>query len=192
MLVRGVKKEDAEKVYKLYRDVSFEYPSHLTQYKKELYLNYIKEEIKNAIERGLMMVVVRSDGHIVGSLKAYTSLYKCLASTLTNATMMIHPDHINRGLGTKLMTAYLKTLKKDYKHINRFELLPHKSNIRAINFYARNGFKKEAELKNRILDINENFENEVVMTWFNPSFRLDNLLRYIENLEKIRVATYQK
>ena len=78
------------------------------------------------------------------------------------------------------------------KHIYRFELLPHESNKKAMNFYLQNNFKIESTSKYRVLGINNNFEDEIKMVWFNKNFNQDSLSSYCNFLSQYIKKLYDK
>jgi ribosomal protein S18 acetylase RimI-like enzyme len=70
-------------------------------------------------------------------------------------------------------------------HILRFELLPHQSNQRAIEFYERHGFVRESLAPKKIRNPQGNFDSEVTLVWFNPNFSEESLKRYHAFLSRL-------
>ncbi len=169
VIIRQATLDDLQQIYQLYKIVAQNSPGNLTQDDSEITLSYVLAEVNKGLTRGLILVL-ENQGTIIGYLKAFTSEFRCQAHVLTHATMMIHPSWQNQGYGEKLMETYLKEIKQNMPHILRFELLPHQSNQRAIRFYQRCGFLIESLAHQKIRNWRGNFENEVIMVWFNPNF----------------------
>jgi putative acetyltransferase len=175
---------DADKIYKLYQLVAQVNRGSLTQEADELTFNYVWEMVNNGCERGLILVG-ESEGQIIAYLKAFTSRFRCLAHVLGEATMMVHPDWQGSGWGRKLMSAYLDEIRVNLRHILRFELLPHQSNQKAIEFYQKFGFMLEGESVQRIRRIDGAFESELKLVWVNPNFSLNSLKDYCAFLNNL-------
>lgn len=176
-IIRKATPNDLGKIFDLYQLVSEVNQGNLTQEKDEITLEYVEEMLRCGLERGLILVI-EEDEKIVGYLKAFTSEFRCLAHVLTNATMMIHPEWQGKGYGSQLLDNYLSEIKSHMSHILRFELLPHQGNQQAIQFYERHGFVRESIARQKIRRIDENFESEVTLVWFNPNFSLHSLRKY--------------
>jgi putative acetyltransferase len=176
-IIRKATLNDIWSLYKLYKIVARVNRGNLTQEEDEITLKYISQVLGTGIECGLVLVVEQGN-QIIGYLKAFTSRFKCLAHVLTNATMMVHPEWQGKGYGSQLMDAYLSEIKANMPHILRFELLPHQSNSRAIEFYERHGFVRESIAFQKIGKPQGNFDSEVTLVWFNPNFSEEGLKRY--------------
>ncbi|MEG3436181.1 GNAT family N-acetyltransferase [Pannus brasiliensis CCIBt3594] len=176
-IIREATLNDLRPLYKLYKIVARFNRGNLTQEEEEITLEYVSEMLNEGLERGLVLVI-EEGGEIVGYLKAFTSRFKCLAHVLTNATMMVHPEWQGKGYGGQLIDAYLREITANMPHILRFELLPHQSNPRAIEFYERHGFARESIASQKIRKPRGNFDSEVTLVWFNPNFSEEGLKRY--------------
>ena len=175
--IRKASINDIWQIYNLYKTVAIVNLGSLTQEEDEITLEYVSDTVRKGLARGLILVI-ENDGQIVGYLKAFTSEFRTLAHVLTNATMMIHPEWQGRDYGSKLINAYLQEISVNMSHILRFELLPHQSNQKAIQFYKRHGFMQESLAEQKIRTPKENFEPEVTLVWFNPNFAEDALQKY--------------
>ena len=142
-IIRKATINDVWRIYNLYKTVAIVNLGSLTQQEDEISLEYVSDTVRKGLERGLILVI-ENDGQIVSYLKAFTSEFRTLAHVLTNATMMIHPEWQGRDYGSKLINAYLQEISVNMSHILRFELLPHQSNQKAIQFYKRHGFMQES------------------------------------------------
>ena len=177
VMIRRATENDIRPLYKLYKIVARSNPGNLTQEEGEITLDYVGQMLREGLEYGLVLVI-EEGGEIVGCLKAFTSRFKCLAHVLTNATMIVHTEWQGKGYGGQLIDAYLREIKANMPHILRFELLPHRSNTRAIEFYQKHGFRCESMAFQKIRNLRGNFDSEVTLVWFNPNFSEEGLKRY--------------
>jgi ribosomal protein S18 acetylase RimI-like enzyme len=177
VMIRRATENDIRPLYKLYKIVARSNPGNLTQEEGEITLDYVGQMLREGLEYGLVLVI-EEGGEIVGCLKAFTSRFKCLAHVLTNATMIVHIEWQGKGYGGQLIDAYLREIKANMPHILRFELLPHRSNTRAIEFYQKHGFRCESMAFQKIRNLRGNFDSEVTLVWFNPNFSEEGLKRY--------------
>ena len=180
--VRRAVMSDARSIFDLYIRVAHEEPGHLSLEEDEVTLDYIHNELHHGFHRGLVMVL-EMDGCIIGYLNAYTSEVCCSAHVLTQTTMMIEPGCQDRGLGGTLLESYLQDMQSTMPHIYRFELFPHQSNQRAIEFYEHHGFVRESEAAAKIRTTAGTFESEVTLVWFNPNFSETHLKVYQAELD---------
>jgi GNAT superfamily N-acetyltransferase len=183
-LLRRLTLNDLEQIYNLYQIVAQVNQGNLTQEPDEITLNYVEDMLICGLVRGLILGI-ETEGKIVAYLKAFTSEFRCLAHVLTNATMMVHPDWQQHGYGKQLMIAYLQTIQSQMQHILLFELLPHQSNLKAIQFYKKLGFVQQSVAPERIRTISGNFESEVRLVWYNPNFSQTGLKQYHQFLDNL-------
>lgn len=185
IVVRKATLDDIDGIYEVYKKSSEAHPETLTQYSNELTKEYIKSEIKNALERGLILIAI-SNNEIIGSFKAYTSKYKKLAHIMTNGTFTVMPTYEGKKSFVFLLKAFLKELSENYKYIYKLEGVPHETNIDLVNYYSGFGFIIEGRIKNKIFNSTTNsFDDEIIISWENPNFNLDNLKKYQEKLQKM-------
>ena len=180
--VRRAVLSDARSIFDLYTKVAHDAPGHLFREEDEVTLDYIHHELQNGLHRGLGIVIELNDC-IIGSLHAYTSEAYCLAHVLTQTSMMVAPAWQDRGLGGMLLETYLQAVRSTMPHIYRFEVLPHQSNQRAIEFYEHHGFLRESEAVAKIRTVEGTFESEVTLVWFNPNFSEEQLRIYHAELD---------
>lgn len=190
MIIRKANSNDLEAIYDLYESVITSDSGHLTQFLDEVCINYVKSELEKSFDLGLS-IVVEENNEIVGFMKAYTSEFKALAHVLTNTTIMIRSDHQKKGYGKEMVQYFCDYIENSMKHIYRFELLPHASNIKAIAFYLRNNFKVESTSTSRVFDIDGSFEDEVRLVWFNKNFNRNNLSAYHDFLSGYTKKLYK-
>lgn len=185
--IRKATAKDIWPIYHLYKIVARVNRGNLTQEQDEITWEYIGTVVHKGLERGLILVVEKDD-KILGYLKAFTSEFRSLAHVLSDATMMIHPEYQSAGYGGQLLDAYLAEIKLNMRHILRFELLPHESNQKAIQFYYRHGFVQESLAHRKIRHPQGSFESELTLVWFNPEFSQDALHKYHDFLSEIRLS----
>ncbi|MBD2682866.1 MULTISPECIES: GNAT family N-acetyltransferase [Nostoc] len=176
-IIRKATLDDIWQIYDLYKIVARVNVGNLTQEEDEITLEYISDVLHKGLERGLILVIEK-DNKIVGYLKAFTSEFRSLAHVLTNATMIVHPEYQSAGYGGQLLDTYLEQIKSNMPHILRFELFPHQSNQKAIEFYERHGFVQESLAQKKIRHPKGTFEAEETLVWFNPNFSKDALKKY--------------
>jgi ribosomal protein S18 acetylase RimI-like enzyme len=73
-----------------------------------------------------------SDGKIVGSIRAYEKEGTCYIGRV-----IVHPDHENQGLGSRLM----HRIEEHFKHCHRFELFTGKNSVKNNYFYQKLGYR---------------------------------------------------
>ncbi len=72
------------------------------------------------------------DGRIAGSVRAYLSEGTCFVGRL-----IVHPDHQNRGIGTRLMSE----IEHLFSHAARFELFTGHLSERNLYLYHKLGYR---------------------------------------------------
>lgn len=185
--IRRVKENDLHDIYNLYVDVTTAHPTKMTQNNSEITLEYIKNDvIDKSMKYGLMLVAENEEGKVVGIFKAYTSPYRALAHVMTNATLMSDPKEPSHAKTfVMLWNKFFSIVKNEYKHIYKFETAPHSSNKVAVKFYLSHGLKTDIVLKNKIFNIETGgFEDEILMSWVNPNFDMEELKKYHSYLLK--------
>lgn len=179
--IRRVKESDLHSIYNLYIDVTTAYPSKMTQNNSEITLEYIKNDVVyKSMKYGLMLVAENSKGKVSGIFKAHTSPYESLAHVMTNATLMSDPkEPLHTRIFVMLWNEFFNVIKKEYRHIYKFETAPHSSNKVAVKFYLSHGLKTDIVLKDKIFNIETGgFEDEILMSWINPNFDMEKLKKY--------------
>lgn len=186
MIIKKATMDDVEGIYNVYLLSSKAHPESLTQYEDELTIDYIEKEVKNSLERGLILVAVDEENKIVGSFKGYTSKYRKLAHIMTNSTFTVSPTPEGKKGFVILFKAFIEELKNNYKHIYKLEGIPHESNRKLVDYYLRRDFTIDYELENKIYNsTTNNFEKELIINWINPNFSMEELKKYHEYLKKI-------
>jgi len=81
------------------------------------------------------MIVLKAevDGKIVGSVRAYAEGGTCYIGRL-----IVHPDHMGQGIGTKLM----HSIEVEFKNVQRFELFTGQLTAGALHIYSKMGYQE--------------------------------------------------
>ena len=183
MIIRKATLDDVEGIFEVYKESARAYPESLTQYEDELTFDYIESEVRNALERGLMLVAVDDGNKIVGSFKAYTSKYRKLAHVLANTTFTSLPTFEGKKGFVLLLKNFLEYIQSNYSHIYKLEGVPHESNTELLKFYTKNQISIETEIRDKVFSARKNsFEKEIVVYWLNPNFSMESLKKYQEYL----------
>lgn len=97
------------------------------------------EVFEKEFEDGLVLKAVEGS-EIVGSIRAYQKDGTCFIGRL-----IVHPDHQNRGIGKRLMSA----LEKSFPAVNRFELFTGFRDEKNLYFYSKLGYQPFRQVKIR-------------------------------------------
>lgn len=89
---------------------------------------------------------------------------------LTHLTIIVHPDHQGKGLGKKILQAFLHEVMENRPDIRRVELESRSSNFRSIGLYKELGFVQEGTMKNKTRNKDGSFEDSILMAWTNPHY----------------------
>lgn len=71
---------------------------------------------------------------------------------------MVNPQYHGQGIGRKLFDHFLKTVKKEYRHILRIELYVREHNDHNVAFYKSLVFTNEGRQKYKIFSSKTKFE----------------------------------
>ena len=97
------------------------------------------------------MIVLKAEvgEKIVGSVRAYAENGTCYIGRL-----IVHPDYMGRGTGTKLM----HQIEDEFKDVERFELFTGHRTAGALHIYAKMGYRqfKQVEMETHTLVFLEN------------------------------------
>jgi N-acetylglutamate synthase-like GNAT family acetyltransferase len=102
-----------------------------------------------------LILKAEENSNIIGSVRAYTEDNVCYIGKL-----IVHPNHRDKGLGTKLMTE----IEKRFHSVQRYELFTGQRDTKNICFYIRLGYAifEEKKIKdNLILVFLEKMNREV-------------------------------
>jgi GNAT superfamily N-acetyltransferase len=93
------------------------------------------EEVRAEFERGVFLKALDEDGHLVGSVRAYSD-----SGVLHIGKLMVRPDLQGHGIGTKL----LAEIERVCPH-KRYELFTSAKSERNISLYERVGYVRFKE-----------------------------------------------
>lgn len=166
-MIRKAALTDKEAIKHLYQKVAST-PGGLARTKEEITDDYINKTLSHGVHHGLFLVV-ESEGKIIGTMVKYKLEPKVFAHILGEGSILVHPDFQGMGIGSTLITAFLKIIENQRPDILRVELIARESNP-AIKLYEKLGFKREGRFEDRIIGISEKLEADIPMAWFNPKF----------------------
>ena len=109
-------------------------------------------------------LVAEDQGRIVGHAFLQPMELRAV-SHVFRLTIVVHPGHWRRGIGTSLMKA-LASWAIDAPAVHKVELNVRSTNDPAKRLYAKFGFIEEGRLRNRIRLADGRFIDDVTMAWF--------------------------
>lgn len=122
-------------------------PGLLVSRPHELQVDAFARKIELLAQDGVYLVA-ESDGAPVGHALLEPMTLTAL-SHVVSLTIVVHPGHLGRGIGTALMTALMEWAESR-PHIEKVELRVRATNTRAIALYQRFGFVEEGRFERRI------------------------------------------
>jgi len=90
------------------------------------------QELEKEFEKSIILKLADDNNEIIGSVRAYEENGRVYVGKL-----MVHPDHQNKGFGTKLLIA-IETFYED----KVFELFTSSKSERNIQLYQKIGYKE--------------------------------------------------
>jgi RimJ/RimL family protein N-acetyltransferase len=110
-------------------------------------------------------VVAELDGAPVGH--AFLEPLGTLAATshVFQLTIVVHPGHLGRGIGTSLLSDLLGWAHEDSR-VKKIELRVRSTNQRAIALYRKFGFVEEGRFRSRVALPDGTFVDDLAMAWF--------------------------
>lgn len=177
MTIRDANIEDAEAI-RIAEMKTAETPGLLVSRPYELKLAAYVKKIKHLSENGKYLVAEK-DGRIVGHVLLAPMGLEAVAHVF-RLTIVVHPGHTGKGVGTALMAALLDWAQND-ERVQKVELLVRAPNEKAIRLYKKVGFAEEGRLKKRVRLPDGQFIDDVAMAWFpkespaKPSIRIRSL-----------------
>ena len=130
----------------------------------EIPVDAFKAKIEALAGRG-RYVVAELDGTAVGH--AFLEPLSALAaiSHVFQLTIVVHPGHIGRGIGTILLKDVLDWAQQDSR-VKKVELRVRATNERAIALYRKFGFVEEGCFRKRVAFQDGTFVDDLAMAWF--------------------------
>lgn len=122
-------------------------PGLLVSQPHELQVEAFEQKIALLEQDGLYLVA-EHEGAVIGH--AFLEPMTLIAlSHVFSLTIVVHPGHLERGVGTALMTE-LMAWAEGHPRIEKVELRVRATNARAIALYKRFGFVEEGRFEKRI------------------------------------------
>ena len=116
------------------------------QMEAERYNDYSLPPLTQTLERiqddfaKMTILKAEVDNKIVGSVRAYAEKGTCYIGRL-----IVHPDYMGQGIGTKLM----HSIEDEFKDVRRFELFTGQQTAGALQIYFKMGYR---EFKQKEMD----------------------------------------
>lgn len=169
-VIRMASLHDKEKLKSLYQNVAA-IPGGLARTKDEITDDYIDQKLSNGLN-GLFLVA-EHDNKLIGAMVTYRLGLKVFDHILGESSILVDPDFQGIGIGSKIISTFLKEVEENHPEILRVELIARESNP-AIKLYEKLGFKKEGRFERRICGIDNKFEADIPMVWMNSRFQQTN------------------
>ncbi|MGH8233935.1 MAG: GNAT family N-acetyltransferase [Rhodanobacteraceae bacterium] len=138
-------------------------PGLLVQWPGEIPVEAFRDKIAKLADQGRYIVAEEDDiavGHALlepMSMRANTHLFLL--------TIVVHPGHVERGIGTAMLRDLLEWAEHDGR-VGKVELNVRAGNLRAQNLYRRFGFVEEARFRRRVHRLDGEYEDDIGMAWF--------------------------
>jgi ribosomal protein S18 acetylase RimI-like enzyme len=166
-IIRRVIESDLEKILALYKLVSNNIGGLARTY-DEINKNYIEQIHSKSKRNGLQFIIQENlkEDKIIAEIHGYKLEPKVFSHVLSEITIVVHPDYQGKGLGKEIFQHLLNDIQNNRKDIVRVELIARESNQKAIELYQKLGFSIEGKMKNRIKNLDNSFEADIMMAWF--------------------------
>jgi len=89
----------------------------------------------------------------------------CAVRHVFRLTIVVHPGHTGRGVGSALMRSLLDWARRE-PAVRKIELLVRAGNERARRLYEKFGFVEEGRLRDRVRLPDGGFVDDITMAWF--------------------------
>ena len=109
-------------------------------------------------------LVAEDDGKVVGHALLEPMGLRAI-SHVFRLTIVVHPRHDDRGVGTTLMASLIDWASRS-PTVGKIELIVRSSNERALRLYRKFGFREEGRFRNRIRLADGSYLDDVSMAWF--------------------------
>ncbi|MHA4809722.1 N-acetyltransferase family protein [Flavitalea flava] len=176
--IRPAQPSDKNNIMALYKKVA-EDRLGIAREVDEVTEEYVQDFMDHAREGGIELVVDREHGSgntttIIAEIHCYPLTPRILSHVLGELTIAVHPDSQGKGVGKAIFQHLLNIVSAHRPDILRVELITRESNLRAIQFYEKLGFRIEGRLENRISTANKDgFEADIPMGWINKNYTPD-------------------
>jgi putative acetyltransferase len=172
--IRSAVSTDAQSLWDAERQTAMT-PGLLAARPGEIPFDAFKAKIETLAGRG-RYVVAELDGAPVGhaSLEPIGTL--AAISHVFQLTIVVHPGHLGRGIGTTLLEDLLDWARRDIR-VKKVELRVRATNQRAIALYRRFRFLEEGRFRNRVALPDGTFVDDIAMAWFPGGAQGDGPIR---------------
>ncbi|WP_255333957.1 GNAT family N-acetyltransferase [Methanosarcina sp. KYL-1] len=164
--VRKANLSDLHKIKALYRTVAA-LSGGIAREADEVTWDYVRNFIEKSLGAGVILAVENplDPEEIIAEVHTYTPGIKVFAHVFGDLTIVVHPDHQEKGVGKLLFATLMEEIESRHPEIVRVELIARESNEKAIRFYKKFGFKAEGRLENRICGKTGKLEADIPMGW---------------------------
>jgi putative acetyltransferase len=166
--IRHTNLKDYPELISLYKEVA-RVSGGIIRTDHEINFDYVNAFIENSIKKGLSLTAEKNS-KIVAEIHAYTPDIYAFRHILSDLTIVVHPDHQNKGIGKKLFSKFLEIVEIEFPYILRVELYVREENRPIVEFYKSLGFINEGRQENKILNAENELETPLHMVWFNPNY----------------------
>lgn len=124
-----------------------------------------REKITKLARHG-RYIVAEENGRMVGhAFLDPMSLHMRAIAHVFLLTIVVHPGHLERGIGTLMLRDLLEWAQHDPR-VGKVELNVRAGNLRAQHLYRKFGFVEEARFRQRVRRIDGVLEDDLGMAWF--------------------------
>lgn len=171
-VIRKAHPGDTDKIYTLYKKVA-EQTTGIARSGDEVSEDYVERFVRCAAETGIQLVIdnPQNKNEIIAEIHCYKLQPGVFSHVLSELTIVVDPHFQGKGLGKIIFSRLLEIITQSRADILRVELIARESNIKAIAFYRKIGFKEEGRFEKRIRSTNNGFEADIPMAWFNSSYK---------------------
>jgi len=142
-------------------------PGRLVSQPHELHEEAFAQKIA-ALEHDGIYLVAEHDGAVVGHALLEPAGSLAALAHVRTLTIVVHPPHTGRGIGTALTHALLDWVRM-HPAVRRVELRVRATNAAAIRLYERCGFTEESRFRGRLRLPDGTLLDDIGMTWFPPA-----------------------
>lgn len=167
-LLRKAQIQDKDKLKTLYKRVAA-IPGGLARTENEITDEYIDKILSNGINHGIALVVEHNNA-LIGSMIKYRLEPEIFSHVLMEGSIIVDPAFHGKGIGSHMITTFLKEVEQEHPEILRVEIIARESNP-AIKLYEKMRFKREGRFEGRIKGINGTLEADIPMVWINPQYK---------------------
>jgi ribosomal protein S18 acetylase RimI-like enzyme len=157
--------EDRAAIAELYRAVAA-IAGGLARAADEITDDYVSNFVERSLSNGVIIVARdRDSGAIVAEIHGYRPGPRVFGHVIGELTIAVHPDSQGTGIGRRIFEEFIRRVREDVPEVLRVELIARESNVRAIEFYRKLGFRIEGRLEGRIRSAGGGYEADIPMAW---------------------------